>query len=97
MAKEEPKESKIGGNGKNGTSDAVKAKANSIDSPKDTPAPLKPAAEKPKYPRETFADGRILKVKPEVIAGALHGSSKQEFTVDEVAKLVDVFKKKKVA
>lgn len=35
-------------------------------------------------------------VKPEVIAGALYGSSKERYTVDEVKSLIDRFKKKEV-
>lgn len=38
----------------------------------------------------------IFNVKPEVIAGALHGNKQAEFTVDEMRKLIDSFLKRRV-
>lgn len=38
----------------------------------------------------------IFGVQPEVIAGALYGNNKQEFTVSELQKLINKFLRKKV-
>lgn len=52
----------------------------------------------PKYPREELlANAEVLfGVKPEVMAGALHGNDQTEFTVDEMRKLVEQFLKRRV-
>lgn len=64
----------------------------------------KPAAEKKeiaqiqKYPRgELQANaGALFGVRPEVVAGALHGNNKAKFTLDEMRKLIDSFLKRRV-
>lgn len=56
-------------------------------------------AVQPKYPKdELMANAEALfGVKPEVVAGALHGNDKAEFTVDEMRKLIDSFLKRRVS
>lgn len=51
-----------------------------------------------KYPRQELIDNAqaVFGVKPEVIAGALHGYDQAEFTVDEMRKLIDSFLKRRV-
>lgn len=53
----------------------------------------------PKYPRnELLANAKALfNCKPEVIAGALHGNDKAEFTVEEMRKMIDNFLKRRVS
>ena len=52
-----------------------------------------------KYPREEiFHNAQVLfSVKPEVIAGALHGHKQGEFTVAEVKKFIGIFLKRRVS
>lgn len=95
MPKEELlKESKTGGKEKQGTSPEEKKEPSIASLAEKPPKPKADAA--PRYSRETFADGKILKVQPHVIAGALHGSNKPDYTIDEVRKLVEIFLKRKV-
>jgi len=51
-----------------------------------------------KYPREEFMANAeaIFGVKPEVVAGALYGQVQDEFTVDEMRKLIEQFLKRRV-
>lgn len=55
--------------------------------------------EVPRYPcEELLANAETLfSVKPEVVAGALHGNDQTEFTVDEMRKLIDGFLKRRVS
>ncbi len=94
MPKEDLKGSKTGGKEKPNTSLEGKNEASIASLAEKPPKPK--TDEAPRYPRETFADGKILKVQPHVIAGALHGSDKPNYTIDEVRKLVEIFLKRKV-
>lgn len=50
------------------------------------------------YPvAEIYANSAAaLGVKAEVVAGALYGSNKDQYTLDEVKSLIDKFKKREV-
>ncbi len=62
-------------------------------------AEKKEAMQAPKYPKdELLANAETLfGVKPEVIAGAVHGNAQAEFTLDEMRKLVNDFLKRRVS
>lgn len=53
----------------------------------------------PKYPvADLLANAEALfGVKPEVVAGALHGVSQNEFSVGELRKLIENFLKRRVS
>lgn len=53
----------------------------------------------PKYPREELLGNAeaLFNCRPEVIAGALHGNDKAEFTVQEMQKMIDDFLKRRVS
>lgn len=61
-------------------------------------ADKKSASNAPKYSREELLANAeaIFAVKPEVLAGALHGREEKEFTIDEVKSLVNKFLERKV-
>ena len=68
----------------------------SADTPAETPEPEE-------IPEQVYTLAElkenamaIFNVQPEVIAGALYGNSKQEFTVSELQKLINKFLRKKV-
>lgn len=52
----------------------------------------------PRYSKEELLANAeaLFGVKPEVVAGALHGNTQAEFTVDEMRKLIDSFLKRRV-
>lgn len=53
----------------------------------------------PRYSKDELlanADA-LFGVRPEVVAGALHGNAQTEFTVDEMRKLIDSFLKRRVS
>lgn len=52
----------------------------------------------PKYSREDLLAnaGSIFNCKPEVMAGALHGISETEFSLDQMKKIIDRFLQKGV-
>lgn len=59
---------------------------------------FKASAVSPAYPREELLANAeaLFNVKPEVMAGALYGSDQEEFTVEEMIKLVDSFLKRRI-
>lgn len=52
-----------------------------------------------KYPKRELLDNAeaVFGVKPEVIAGALHGNDAEMLTVSEVKKAIEEFLKRKVS
>ena len=52
----------------------------------------------PRYSREELLANSeaLFGVRPEVVAGALHGEEQNELTVDEVRRRIDQFLKRKV-
>jgi hypothetical protein len=62
-------------------------------------AEKKETVQAPKYSRDEFLANAeaLLGVKPEVVAGALHGNNQAEFTVEEMRKLIKSFLERKVS
>lgn len=58
----------------------------------------KPVNEPTKYDRESLVEDSfaIFGYYPEVVVGALHGDTRQEFTVDEVKSKIQNFVNRKV-
>ena len=58
----------------------------------------KKAVQTPRYSREELLANAeaLFSVKPEVLAGALHGNERKELTIEEAKQLVDQFLKRKV-
>lgn len=50
------------------------------------------------YPKDELMakSEKIFGYKPEILAGAFHGTDKQEFTISEVKKLINKFLRKRV-
>lgn len=66
--------------------------------PEETPAAAPEPAPEQVYALSELKENAmaIFGVQSEVIAGALYGNSKQEFTVSELQKLINTFLRKKV-
>ena len=58
----------------------------------------KKAVQTPRYSQEELLANAeaLFGVRPEVVAGALHGEEQNELTVDEVRRRIDQFLKRKV-
>jgi hypothetical protein len=58
----------------------------------------KKTAQTPRYDRAELLENAesLFSVKPEVLAGALHGEEQNELTVDEVRRRIHQFLKRKV-
>ncbi|WP_084665619.1 hypothetical protein [Thermanaeromonas toyohensis] len=53
----------------------------------------------PKYSREELISNAevLFGVKPEVLAGALYGNDRKEFTIDEMRQLIKAFLERRVS
>lgn len=58
----------------------------------------KKAVQSPRYSREELLANAeaLFSVKPEVLAGALHGIEQTDFSIDEIKSIIDKFLKRKV-
>lgn len=83
---------------KDETAPETTPEATQVATPEETPATAPEPAPEQVYSLSELKENAmaIFGVQSEVIAGALYGNSKQEFTVSELQKLINTFLRKKV-